>query len=577
MTKRGSVAAFGVLALVVALAGCTVAQPRVVDGSIVRVAVDAPLTSLNAASSAGSDRTNLAVASLTRGQFFTYDDEFGAVADPSFGSVTALPGPGFDVEYSLADTATWSDGVRVSAADLLLAWVASSGALDSLLEPQLGFDAPLTVPLATPALFPAVGEDGYSLTVYFGAEFEGWETVIDPQVPAHVAARIAWGIEDAADADAAVVDAILGKDAAAIESLAAVWNTAFGSESLPSDEDLVLSSGPYTVAAWTESTVSLVSNADYRGSRQPRVHTIELLTIPDPLDAVAAFDAGTVDVITPTPSAEVQDALLSIDGATVLTGNDTALEHLDLQVVGGRSGVFADELVRRAFLLTLPRQQIVTEVLGHLFEDATPQSSFLVSQTSTEYAQVVSENGSAVYSEPDTDAAAALLAEAQVNSPQVCVLFDAGDDMRQREFDLIAASASKAGFVISDCSTDDVAATLGKAGAYDAALFAWNVPEPTTAWVAGVYGSAGSTNLTGYSSERVDDLVASLGAVTELDKRAGILASIDTELWADAYGAPLFQHAALTAFAGRVTGVARSPLPSGVFWNATDWTPVDDG
>ena len=77
--------------------------------------------------------------------------------------------------------------------------------------------------------------------------------------------------------------------------------------------------------------------------------------------------------------------------------------------VGGRSGVFADERVREAFLLTLPRQQVVTQLLGELYEDAAPQSSFLVPQTSTQYGQIVSENGSDAYSEPDPDAAAALL------------------------------------------------------------------------------------------------------------------------------------------------------------------------
>ena len=562
-----------VASLVVVLAGCTSTSPRIVEDSVVRVAVDAPLSTLNPASSA-SGTADAAVAWLTHGQFFSYDADAQPVPDESFGTATLLPGDGFDVRYTLAESATWSDGESVDAADLLVAWAAASGALDGLLQPLDRFEGERTVPLAEPALFPAMGENDRSITVYFGSEVGDWERILDPRVPAHVLGQLALDIADPDEAREAVSAAILDKDAEALAAIAQAWNTAFDAPARSADPSVAPSSGPYRVESWSDSSVTLVANSHYRGSRQPRVETIELVTIDDPLDAVSALDAGTVDVITPAPTLEVQDAVLAIDDATVLTGADPAIEHIDLQIVGGRSGLFADERVREAFLLTLPRQQIVTELVGGIVEDAAPQSSFLVSQASADYTSLVSENGSARYTEPDPAAAAALLQDAQVSSPEVCVLFDARDENRITEFGVISASAAQAGFVVTDCSTPDVAATLGKPGAYDAALFAWNVSEPSAGWIAELYSSTGSTNLTGFSSAEVDRLVQQLESTAGEDAHSELLADIDAELWADAYGAPLYQHAALTAFGSRVTGVSRPALVPGVFWNATDWVPV---
>ncbi len=53
-----------------------------------------------------------------------------------------------------------------------------------------------------------------------------------------------------------------------------------------------------------------------------------------------------------------------------------------------------------------------------------------------------------------------------------------------------------------------------------------------------------------------------------------LLTEIDAEVWADAYGVPLFAYPTVTAVSADVTGVTRSPLARGVFWNAWDWAPT---
>ena len=55
-------AAVAVASLVLVLAGCTSVSPRIIEDSIVRVAVDAPMTTLNPASLAASGSADASAA-----------------------------------------------------------------------------------------------------------------------------------------------------------------------------------------------------------------------------------------------------------------------------------------------------------------------------------------------------------------------------------------------------------------------------------------------------------------------------------------------------------------------------------
>ena len=66
------------------------------------------------------------VAATSSG-FTYYDDGSALVRDESFGHYEIVSNDPFAVQYMVADGVTWSDGVPIDAADLLLAWAASSG------------------------------------------------------------------------------------------------------------------------------------------------------------------------------------------------------------------------------------------------------------------------------------------------------------------------------------------------------------------------------------------------------------------------------------------------------------------
>ncbi len=594
----------GVLAA--ALVGCT-DQDRVVEGSSVTVAVSGALTSLNANSSFGrASSLNADVAYLTGSSFAYPDDAYQLVDDTSFGTAEVTADDPLTVRYTIADGATWSDGVPVTAADLLLAWGANSGALDSddvdvqeYVDPETGrmgelptgvvhFDGALGRGLELATQTPQLGDDGRSLFVHFDEFTPGWKTALAPGLPAHVVASLAFDLPlggDSATADpdkadaAAAVDqlesAIVDADADALSAIANVWNSGFDLTGSAPDPQLLVASGPYRVSEVADGEVTLTANPRYRGSRAPAIESLVLTTVEDPTELVRRVTEGEVDIATPAPEAQLASELSGIAGVSVVAGSESTFEHIDLQFTDSKSKVFDDLLVRQAFLHVVPRQTILDELVTPVQADAGLLDSFVLRPGAGGYEEAVAGNGSDAYRTTDVDAAEALLAEAGVTSPEVCVLYDPADERRVAEFGLIQDSAKRAGFRVTDCSRADWRDMLGVAGAYDAALFAWDTTRLGPAAVASVFRSDSAVaNLNHYSNPEADDLIDQIVETTDSAEQQDLLAELDGILWSDAYGAPLFAHPTLTVVSDRVEGVTRSPLARGVFWNAWAWTPA---
>ena len=118
----------------VLLSGCS--APVLVEGTSVTVAVSQSFFSYNPKTSYGNSAANSGIVSATNSQFNYYDNTPKLVTDGSFGSYQVVSRNPFTVKYTIRDGVSWSDGTPVDAADLLLAWAANSGALNTK-----GFDA----------------------------------------------------------------------------------------------------------------------------------------------------------------------------------------------------------------------------------------------------------------------------------------------------------------------------------------------------------------------------------------------------------------------------------------------------
>lgn len=597
---RIATAAATVAATALVLSGCAAPQSEIVEGSSLSVAWNQPFYSYNGNTSFGNATANNNITYTTLGGFNYYDDKPALVDDTSFGTIEKVSDDPLVVTYTIADGVTWSDGTAVDAADLLLQWAALSRSLDTpdfdqteFTDPETGeftedfptdvvyFDsgADPTFGLGLVSETPELSDDLKSMTVTYDEPFVDWELQLTPPLPAHVVAKNALGIDDNQEAKDALIEAITSEDTEALALISSFWNSGFNFTEMPDDPELVLSSGPYVITGFVaDQYVTLTANEKYTGENQPAVEEITVRFITDPLAAVQALQNGEVQLISPQATVDVAEALAALD-VTVIGGYEGTYEHIDLQFDQSKSGVFNDPLVREAFMKVIPRQEIVDKLIAPLQEGATTRDSQVFLPGAEGYDESIADNGSAEYAEVDVPGAQALLSEAGVTNPEVCILFSSTNPRRANEFLLIQQSAAQAGFTVTDCSSPDWSALLGTPGAYDASLFGWqttslgvtNGPPPN-------FTTNGINNLNFYSNPDMDKLTAALGKEFDADASIQIQKDIDKLLWDDFYGVTLYQFPAVTAYdQTRIANISPSTLAPTIFWNIWDWEPVTEG
>lgn len=576
-----------------ALVGSSCSSPSPNVDSSVTIGTGERFTSYNTTTPSGASSGNGNVTAMTLSGFTSPGSDLETVDDASFGEIEKISDDPLVVRYSLSDRATWSDGTPVDAADLLLDWAANSRALDSddvdieayrsALEKDPSADLPdgtvffdsgaqSSMGLGLARDIPQISEDGRSMTVTYTRPIADWKIALPPPLPAHVVAEHALGVSDEDAGKTAIIDAITEGDDASLSSIASFWNTGFALENVDDPASVMLSSGPYAIDAIDpEKGVTLTSNPKYRGAHTPSIQTVQLDYVDSPSDAVDALSSGDVDVISPQATPDVAEALADVHDVSVLTGLVASFEHLDLQISGSIDGVFDDARVREAFLKTIPREQIVRDLVSPIVgSKAEVRDSFVFTPGMDGYRDAADAASS--FSDVDIDGAAKLLDEAGTTNPEVCILYASDNPRRATEFSLIAESAKKAGFTVTDCGTTNWRELLGAPGKYDAALFAWESTSTGAVDSASRYISGAQGNFNGYSSDRVDDLYERLATTADSDEKRKLLSQVDEQLWADGYGMPLYQFPSITAYdPTAVSGVDPIVLSPTLYWNVWEW------
>ncbi|MGV8883363.1 MAG: ABC transporter substrate-binding protein [Rhodoglobus sp.] len=592
------VAASAVMAASVALlSACVSAPSTVVHASRVTVASDDVFTSLNPLTESGSGSANTEVAYATNAGFTYYTDAPELAKDESFGSYRIITEDPLTVRYTVTDGVRWSDGTAVDAADLLLSWAAASDAFNdsdfdrsTIIDEQTGdyveglpadvvyFDSQANQAMQLVTTIPEMSSDRRSITLTFDDPFADWEGAFyamgQSGPPAHVVAKLALDVSDAQEAKDAVVHSILDEDTEALSRISDVWNRSFALTELPENEDLLVSSGPYSVSDFLAGQyVTLTANPSYVGDHQPSVEQIMIRYIPDPLAAVQALSTGEVNIISPEASDGVLSALGTLD-LTMQSVPGPDHDSIELVVQNGKSTVFEDERVRAAFLLTIPRDEILESVFAPIAPGGVIRNSFALLPGSPGYAESVSSNGSDDFASVDIDTAQELLAEAGVTTPEVCILYPAGDPLLTTEFELIRDSAARAGIAVTDCSSEDWPAAVLDPSTHDAVLSTTRTSSLGLSDVARQFETDSEDNHTGFSSVRVDSLATELESEVGRTPRLGLAERLDSLLFSARYGLPIVQRPIMLAFdSAAVLGVSRSPLAPGVLWNVWDWQP----
>lgn len=559
------------LALALALAGCTPGEgERTLSGTALTVAQSAAVTSLNPAVRGQDTSANAGLAQLTAGSFWVRTPDGSREPFESFGTVRVSAQDPLTIVYTVADGVTWSDGAPVDAADLLLSWAAGTthrtGGPDDDGAPATRWDtgAGDGQGLDLVGSVPEIGDGGRSLTLVYDTPFADWAGAFDaPAVAVHTAVTLAYPGEfaDASAAKDAFIRAVGDDDLAWLEPVSRAFREDYTVDAdIPAEARVT--SGPYAIARISAdgTTADLLADPERRGGPSPRSERLRVVAIPDPVARMDAVAAGDVDIAAATATAQTLAAAQAASGSVVAPG--TPFDHLDLQIGGG--GAFDPAAyggdpavalaVRRAFLATVPREQLRDEVLAPVRDDAPLRSSAVRTRdaepAASEEDATPAPAPSGAAAAPD---AAALLAQAGVAAPQIRVLYPAGDERRAAEFALLAAAAAPSGITLVDASRPDWAEARRSAPSeYDVALFAWN-PDPasTVALAAGLH-TAAETNVYGWSDEGVDALVVRLGTHLDATTRDPILGDLDAAAREQAWTLPLFSLPQVTAHSAQV-------------------------
>lgn len=550
------------------LTACTADLPKsVVEGSTVRVGWSQSLTSLNVASAEGDTPGNLEIASVTH-------DGFARVAggevvlDEDFGTVEVLdPSPGsFTVRYDLADR-TWSDGIPIDSADLLLAWAAGSGATGG----EFGA-VPGALSLASD--LPEVDDFGRRIDVTFSRPVRTWQTALDVAVPAHVVGQRALGIKDPMEAKQAVIDAILGNDESALAEIAEVWSTGFdldGAGDVP--DDLRVGSGPYLVTAieGTEptTTVSLEVNRAYDGEVPASYERIEVVSGADPL---AGFP-GDLDVVQVDP----KTASFSTVRGLVRRDHHVAYTHAgQVWTLALRTkGVFASVEARRAFLRATTPADVRSAGAGDWDDAYSSTQSLLFSPESDGYEIAIEDAGYRAAFEADvTDTS---LERAQAGVPagtEVCVRYDSDDPFAVGAVRGLAQSVAEAGWVVTDCGEPDIAATSKGRASWQAVLVATPLPERPTD-ITDVWGGKRRSPLTGERSRERERLVEQLDQTVDVYDARDLQVAIEAQLIEEAVALPLALDPVVTLSTRDMNAVLPdSGASATLLGDAATWEPA---
>ncbi|AMM33415.1 Extracellular solute-binding protein, family 5 [Sinomonas atrocyanea] len=545
-------------------------------GTVTVVEVNA-FNTFNSNTADGNTDINSKISYPTHSGFYYIDNKLNVVHNDKFGKLEKVSDSPLTVKYTVNDGVKWSDGTPVTAYDVALQWAAASGWYDDADPKAKTGTSYFSTAGDTTGLnnteFPEVSSDGKSMTLKYTKAFADWEialgSVVD--IPSNVVAKHA-GLSDGK----ALYDLMKGikkgdpsKPQPANETLkkaADFYNTGFDTKTLPSDTSLFLSNGPFIVKDIVpDQSMTLVRNKDYNWGPTPNVDSIVVRYIGSAPAQVQALKNGEADIIAPQASSDTVEQLKAIPGVTVDQGNQLSYDHIDLNF----SGPLADKDVRTAFMLTVPRQDIVDKIIKKLDPNAKPLDSQIFVPQQAAYADSVKNNGSADFQQVNIDKAKQLLAG---KTPTIRIMYNKDNPNRVDAYTLIAASASKAGFKIVDggLGKSDWGKALGKGG-YDATIFGWINPGVGVSGVPQIFKTGNGSNFNKFSDPAADQLMDQLIQTTDQSKQVDLEKQIDQKIWASSYGLPLFQSVGVDAYSDKVTGVKYMPNQTGVWWNFWEW------
>lgn len=599
------------------LAGCSAPNrdPEIVSGSSITVAWNDPFFSYNNNVSVNNATANANIVHVANDGFFDYDPTPAQVMNEAFGTVEEVSTDPLTVKYTISDDVTWSDGTSMDAADLLLVWAAQTThrTTGDVPEPEYddegnvknqaeidaaadagvywGTNAAPDLQLDLVSQTPQISDDGKSLTLVYDEPYTDWQYMFGADtmaISAHGTVQLAYPGEydDAQAAKDAFIAAVNDNDASFLGEVASAYRTGYDYRSMPEEPQKTLSNGPYVITELVEDQyVTLTAREDYTWGPLPHYESITVRFIPDPQAQVQALQNGEVQIVSGQPTTDLLQQLEATEGIEWESSLEGTYEHVDLQVTNG--GVFdpatygGDEekakKIREAFLLTIPRQEIVEKLITPIAPDATTRDSLIFLPGAEGYEEAVAESGVERFTGDDAaiEQAKTLLAEAGEANPSVRFLTASTNPRRQQELQLMKVAAEKAGFTFVDASAEDWSSVLpGQPNSYDAALFGWQSTTLAIGDVSPNYVTGGINNYFGWDDSEINEKLAAVETTIDPADRQALLVEVEKKIMDNSWSVPIFQFPGVVAWSDQVENVSPGFLSPQYFWNASEWAPA---
>jgi len=571
------------------------------------------ITGLNCSLSATNSTTCNAVSYLQGSGFNYYNNKKELVTNTIFGSykITKNSSSDFRVMYTVNPGRVWSDGTPITGVDLLLSHVLNSNAYSiaaGLGDPNDKTAKPAFNGLGYSGVYgtnivgePTLSSDEMSVTLRYKKKIANWDVYGPGPSSVHALVLMAEGKDSLQSVSANVaakerfLTAFKAKDTTLLKKMGKVWTEDYTITTVNDKTNplLLLSNGGFILdSAVAKTSVTLTKNAKYNSgpALSGTIDKVVFKFIGDGTAAAQALANGELDVYAGQATADGVARLKAIKGVNVIGKEEVAYEHWDLHYdtapdEAPYTGLFSvkdgarSKALRQAFLLGLPRNEMLEKLIAPINGVTTPIRSTWVSPGSALYDKVIAANGSAFYArgtqESRNKSALALVQKFYPNvlkSPlKVRVLVPGNNPRRASLFALAKANLAKVGFDLQGEVRTDWPSKLGNSD-YDAYFFAWVASSVTQRQSAEVFDTNGANNLIGYSNKAVDAIIATLDTPMSASLLAAKYIQIERLTNADAITIGVFIHPGIVAVNKDLKNIKPGPLSPQMVWNYWEWT-----
>ena len=543
-SRRGTVLA----ALLSLAAGLGLSSCSSSPADAIEYAVDGRLITYNTNTVAGAASAGpQAFARVLTG--FNYHGPDGQiVGDHDFGTISVVGRAPLVLDYEISAGAVYSDGKPITCDDMVLAWASQSGRFPGFdAANRAGYGDIASIDCAPGQKKARVSFAADRAFVDFGQLFAATS-----MMPSHVVAD-ALGL-----GDGGVTTALLNNDGPSVERIAQVWNNTWN---LTPDLDLKKfpSSGPYKLESVTkEGAVVLVANDKWWGAKPV---TNRITVWPAGADIQDRVNEGAYDVV---DIATGSSGTLNLPDDYVRTDSPSAGIE---QLIFAPRGPMAAPPARRALALCTPRDLIARNAevpIANARLNPATEDALSPAEVTVEAGQFTAANPAA--------------ARAAINNQplQVRIGYQSPNARLAATVGTIAKACAPAGITVQDRASETagplslrnneidvlIASTGAAAGSGSTGASAMDAYELHT---------GNGNNLSGYSNERIDGIIATMAVTADPRELSRLLAEGGPILWTDMPTLPLYRQQRTLLTSTKMYAVNSNPTRWGAGWNMDRW------